>query len=200
MKKNLIITITLLLLFTFTIFISYRIGFKHGYDYTFSIQDKEDVNNILWTSNAKGRTFGNFYVLKPKDIKTNSLWITPINKPYTPVVSIEENGKDITIADKKGNSILVGFDTKNKHLDSLSYFFNGGNITDFNLNGTWDMCIKKQKNGYYKALQIDSVWYEYTSKRNEVRGEKDYLYINTKDGKKEVLRDNGDYYIKSEQN
>jgi len=198
MKKNIIITITLVLLFTFAIFISYRVGFKYGYNYTFSIQDQEDINNILWTSNAKGKTFGKFYVLQPRDIKINSLWITPINKPYTPVISIEESGKDITIADKKGNSILIGFNMKDKKLDFLAYFSNAGKIFDFNLNGTWDMYIKKQKNGYSKALQINNVWYEYTNKKNEVIGKKDSLFINTQDGKKEVLRDNGDYYIKSE--
>ena len=152
----------------------------------------------MWTSNAKGRAFGKYFIYKPQDNSIASLWITPIDKPYMPVINIE-NGKDITIADKKGNSILVGFDTKSKHLDSLSYFFDGGNINDFNLNGTWDCCIKKQKDGYYKALQIDSIWYKYTSKRNEVKGKKDYLFINTKDGKKEVLREDGDYYIKPEQ-
>ena len=58
----------------------------------------------------------------------------------------------------------------------------------------------KQKNGYYTALQINNVWYEYTSKKNKIRGKKAYLFINTKGGKKEVLRDSGDYYIKSEEN
>jgi len=52
-----------------SIFLAYKIGFHRGYNYTFSIQDKEDVNNIQWTSSAKRRDFGSFYVLTPEDIK-----------------------------------------------------------------------------------------------------------------------------------
>ena len=199
MKRNIILTITLICFLAFGIFIGYRIGFNRGYNYTFPIQNKEDVNNVMWLSNARGRAFGKFVIYKPRDKSIASLWIVPIDKPHMPAINIEKNGENMIIMDKKENSIHIGYDNKLETLNSLSYFFDGGHLMDFNLNGTWDCCIKKQKEGYYNALQVNSVWYEYTSIRNEVKGKKDYLFINTKDGKKEVLRENGDYYIKSEQ-
>ena len=209
MKKYII---QLLFLFIF-VFLSYRIGFHRGYNYTIpavkqafkqglikGITEKELQKMSNWLYNAQCRDFGNYYLLKPSDNTINALWIYRKQKPNTPYIQLTEKKNssvtDIIITDKNSNFFDIAYD-RNKHkIINIYYSFDGGLKFDINGNGNWDSRIRKEKDQYIHEVQINSVWYKTTNKKNKIKGKKDYIYINTQDGKKEILRGDKGYYIK----
>ena len=212
MKKKIII----LVLFCVVIFVAYRVGLHNGYNYTvpaiklafeqgkikgITKQDIDKYSN--WVNNARARDFGNYCLFKPDNDSINALWVTRKKKPFYPYIIIEEKDDssitNIAIYDKSFNSFYINYDQKKQKISSLSFFFDGGCIFDFNGNGNWDLRSIRRKDNYSREVQIDSIWYTIIPKKKTDTVKKNSLFIKTKDGIKEVFRSDGDYYIKSEQ-
>ncbi len=139
MKKRIILVVLYASLFTFGITLSYREGFKCGYNYTqkaFDVfyeeaeKDKFPIAPLM--EDTTYRVFGNYYLLKNDD-KSNAslLWIVPKNQPRYPAINVQNIGGKacIYITDsegQKGNSIKIECDINKKRFNYIIYFHGKG--------------------------------------------------------------------------